>query len=113
MKNRPIEEVKQIAQDMHHGLIFCDRFCNSSEEVAMVFMVLSLMDQKDIDELKKDPPGLIFEYFSKAGPRSINGMPMFVSCQMLSKEDTVVLSSIILQLEKSESEVLKSYENNP
>jgi hypothetical protein len=76
-------------------------------------MVLSLMDQKDIDELKKDPPGLIFEYFSKAGPRSINGMPMFVSCQMLSKEDTVVLSSIILQLEKSESEVLKSYENNP
>jgi hypothetical protein len=35
--------------------------------------------------------GIIYEYTSKAGPRGINGYPMFTSCQKLNKGDTEIM----------------------
>jgi len=52
-----------------------------------VFMVLIFMGAKQRREMIKNPPGLIYEYLSEAGPRSINGMPSFFSMRMLSKAD--------------------------
>jgi hypothetical protein len=32
--------------------------------------------------------GMVYEYFDKAGPRAINGYPMFMSCAFLNQKDT-------------------------
>ena len=88
MKNRTEEELKQITVDLFHGKIFTDRHCRRPQDVMMVFMPLGLMEPKAFRKLQKDSPGMIFEYLDKASPRSVNGMPGFFSCQMLSQEDT-------------------------
>ena len=31
--------------------------------------------------------GMIYEYYTEAGPRGINGNPIFYSCRFLSKSD--------------------------
>lgn len=53
--------------------------------------------EKDLQEWKDETPirdeflkniGMLYEEYSKAGPRGINGMPIFFSCKIVSIEDT-------------------------
>lgn len=44
-----------------------------------------------LDHLKIDQIGNIVEELSKAGPRSINGYPIFFSCQVIHKDDWAVI----------------------
>lgn len=81
------DEIKKLAEDMYKGLIFTDRHLKNMEELQMVFMPLALMGQDLIDELHKNPPGIIYEYLDKAGPMAVNGMPMFLSLKMASIDD--------------------------
>ena len=108
MKNRPESEIKEIARDMHRGLIFTDRHIKSADErlLGTIFMILSLMDKKGMEKMMKDPPGMVYEYFSKAGPRGVNGYPCFTSMNILSIDDTKKVFELIQKLEKSEKEVL-------
>lgn len=78
------KEVKQLAEDMYKGLVFTDRHIQTQEDLPAVFMPLALMGKELIDELQKNPPGMIYEYMDKAGPMAINGMPMFTSFKMVS-----------------------------
>lgn len=89
VKYRPMadEEIKKLAEDMYKGLVFTDRNIQPNEEVQTVFMPLALMGKELIDELRKNPPGMIYEYMDQAGPMSINGMPMFLSFKMVSIDD--------------------------
>lgn len=81
------EEARKIAEDIYKGLIFTDRHLQDPEELKSVFMVLMFMKDEDINKLKGNPPGLIYEYMDRAFPRGINGNPIFMSMQLLSKED--------------------------
>lgn len=82
------KEIADLANDMYRGLIFTDRHIQRPEDVPSVFMPLIFLKEKDIEKLKANPPGMIYEYFDKAGPRSINGMPMFMSFRVINIEDT-------------------------
>lgn len=86
------EELKEMAKDLHAGRIFTDRHLPEGEKASLVFMVLALMDSKQLDEFKKNVDEekifMVYEYMEKAGPRTINGMPMFMSFQSLNKPDT-------------------------
>lgn len=53
--------------------------------------------KKDLKQWKIDTPkreeyfkniGMVYEYMDKAGPRSVNGYPMFMSINVLSIEET-------------------------
>ncbi len=81
------QEAKQLAEDMYKGLVFTDRHVQRKEDIPGVFMPLALMDSKFVEELQKNPPGMIYEYMDKAGPMAMNGMPMFLSCRMISIDD--------------------------
>ena len=81
-------KLKQIAQDLYSGKIFCNRQIRRQEDIGMVFMPLLLMSDQDFWVMQKNPPGLVYEYMHKAGPRSINGYPVFMSCYILSQENT-------------------------
>lgn len=84
--SRTSEDLKQIAIDLQAGRIFTNRHIPNPNDIGMVFMVLMFMDQKD--QYIPESIGLVFEYYSKAMPRSINGMPMFTSMHYLNIEDT-------------------------
>lgn len=82
------DEIKQLAEDMYKGIVFTDRHIQIKEELLSVFAVLVLMDQEQLDKLKRNPPGMIYEYLDKAGPMAVNGMPIFFSFKMASIDDT-------------------------
>jgi hypothetical protein len=82
------KEIRKLADDLYKGLVFTDRDIRIKEDLPRVFMPLALMGKELADELEKNPPGMIYEYFHKAGPMAIDGMPIFASFKMVSIEDT-------------------------
>jgi len=48
---------------------------------------LALADEKTIEQMKAEDIDTIFEYYDKALPRDINGLPCFGSMQWLNTED--------------------------
>jgi hypothetical protein len=53
-----------------------------------VFMPLAFMDKKALKSMQREKVDFIYEYLDKAGPRAINGMPMFFSCHILTQPET-------------------------
>lgn len=81
--NQTKEELAQIANDIFKGYIFTDRHVHNQNDIGMVFMPLLFMGKKEDEdegvETELNDWGMVYEYVSKAGPRSCNGMPMFMS----------------------------------
>ena len=72
--------------------------------------------KKDVQEWEDDTQireeyfkniGMIYEEFSKAGPRGINGYPTFVSCKIVSIEDT----KKFIEMYKKYEKVREDFEN--
>ena len=82
------QEIKQLAEDMYKGIVFTDKHLQRRGDIQSVFAVLALMSAEQIEELKKIPPGMIYEYFDRAGPMAVNGMPIFFSFKIVSIDDT-------------------------
>jgi hypothetical protein len=61
-----------------------------------------------MDEFMKNI-GMLFEDNSKAGPRSINGYPMFMSCKILSKEDAKKFLDLYGKYEKMREDFEKEW----
>jgi len=87
-KQKTDEELKQLAQEMYRGEIFCDRQVSRPEDIEMVFIPIALMDNKDRARLRRLKVNFVYEYMSKAGPRSINGNPIFMSARFLTEPET-------------------------
>lgn len=84
------DEIATLAADIYKGVIFTSRHLPSgSNMIAHVFMPLLFMEGEQLERLKIEDPGLIYEYWDKAESRSINGYPIFMSLQYLSRADTV------------------------
>lgn len=86
------EELKQLAKDLYKGEIFTDRQINDSRLLRSVFIPLSLFDEEQAAQFRttveNGKVNLLYERINKAGPRSINGMPIFMSFQTLDTEET-------------------------
>lgn len=55
-----------------------------ARDLEMVFMPIAL---GGLSKVNIETIGLIFEYWSAAGPRSINGMPTFTSLHIINRRD--------------------------
>jgi hypothetical protein len=87
MTPRTDEELKKFAVDLVDGRIFTSSMCHAPHEVGMVFLVVALgafykMAEEDIKNI-----GLIYEYYDRAGPGSVDGMPIFFTAQIMSVDD--------------------------
>lgn len=85
------KEAKKLAMEIYTGSVFTDRHIRSSDHgdpmlMTCIFMPLVFMSKEQIEEMKD--VGMIYEYMSQAGSRSINGYPIFSSFRRLSKQDT-------------------------
>lgn len=98
-RRRTDDEIKQLALDVHAGLVFGTWNIKNPSETGMVFMILSLMDSVMIKAMQRDGIVHLYEYISKAGPRSVNGMPCFFSAHQLDHEDTQRLIDRIKKIE--------------
>ena len=98
---RSREELKTIAQDLLAGKIFASCHVERSADLPLVFMPLGFLDEDGRKQLIEDKVVFVFEYLSKAGPRSCNGMPMFTSFQWLNEEELKTVSEISKQLEEA------------
>lgn len=81
------DELKQIAVDLHGGKIWSDLHCKSLEDLKMSFLIVGLMGPEDLKKMQEEDVDFIYEYLSEAGPRSVNGMPIFFSMRTLTKPD--------------------------
>jgi hypothetical protein len=60
--------------------------------VQMIFLPLALATKEIIQDLQKDPPGLIYRYMREAGVRAVNGYPVFMSVHPPAKGAQAVFS---------------------
>lgn len=97
------EGVKKLADDIYRGLVFTDRHVQNPDDISRVFLPLVLLKKEQIEELLADLPGMImiYEYMDKAGPMSINGMPIFYSLRLLDQEDAKKVNEKYLQIKKA------------
>lgn len=95
------KELKQIARDIYSGSIFTDRHVKNSIDIPRVFMLLSLLEKKQIKELKNSDPGLIYEYIEKATPLAVNGYPSFLSFKTLSKKEYIKVKFYYEKIKKA------------
>jgi hypothetical protein len=99
------EKLRRLARDIVQGRVFTDRHLDTSnpEEkmalVRMVWPVLMFMTKAQQDEMLALRPGLLYEYFSEAGPRSTNGYPVFMSVRVVSQQDVPALLTYLKALE--------------
>jgi hypothetical protein len=100
------QELKQLALDVVEGKVFTDRHCSSFDEALRSFMIIRLMSKEQLEELMAKEPVMFYEYYSKAGPLSINGMPSFFSINFLTKEEGAIYESMIQKLITQRKEFL-------
>lgn len=83
------EKLREFVDDYVSGRIFTTAHLHDSEAglIPTIFMPLGLgcFSKVQPDSLKQI--GVIYEYLDKAGPRAINGKPMFFSFHMLHIDD--------------------------
>ena len=84
---RTDEELKQIAKDLHSGLIYTDRHIPEGMTLQGTFLVLALADEAFLKEWKERDINMVFEYLDKAGPMAVNGQPTFFSCRTATKDE--------------------------
>jgi hypothetical protein len=91
VQNRPDSELRKMAVDMYHNRIFTDRHIpeHSQDLIGSIFMPLLFL-KEDEREFLKDV-GMIYAPMSEAGPRCINGFPMFTSMGYLNQHDTQIV----------------------
>ena len=83
-------ELRELALQIRAGTVFTDRSIPEDQlesMLPMVFMPLGLMAKDELDRLREDGPYMLYEHISAAGPRSMNGCPMFFSFRYLRKAE--------------------------
>ena|SRR5271157_157264 len=83
------EQLKQLAKDIFTGLVFTNNHIPPDDPMALgiVFMPLVMMNDEQQAEFTAKQPGMVYEYLDKAGPREMNGLPMFTSLQFITVDE--------------------------
>lgn len=107
---RTDDEMKQLAVDIMAGRMFGTWDLENPEDARRVFMPLGLSEPKHLQEMAEANVAHFYEYLEKAGPRSCNGFPMFMSMKVLDGNDATKLHTIINKLQAAQDEALASVE---
>lgn len=108
-KTRSREELAGIARDVVHGKVFGTWSLpkKDSHLLSSVFMILAFASPTTAKEMADDGIVHLFEYIDKAGPRSINGYPMFMSAHMVNKEESEIIGEMVKKLNAAEIAALE------
>lgn len=100
------EEISSVAKEYQAGHIFGSWQIPDTQAdlLPSIFMVLIFLDEIAVKEIQATKAVYCYEHMSKAGPRSINGYPIFMSCRLIHKEDV----ELILEKTRKIEELLAS-----
>lgn len=84
--SKSVSELKKIAHDIYIGKIFCNRQVEPSM-FGTVFMVWALLDPLEKKKMIDSGMSMVYSDMQDAGPRSVNGYPIFWSMSVLNKQD--------------------------
>ena len=104
---RPREVLKDIAIGLAEQKIFASSMCYSEAELKSCFPVLMFAGpkvQRDI-AFKLGRGGFLFESYSKALPRGVNGLPMFMSAQVVNSVERRIIDGYVEKLVKAKEEL--------
>ena len=102
--------LKQLAIDITDEKVFGTwniTARNSSNLLGMIFMPLLFIDEETKEQIKKLEFIHFYEYMDKAGPRAINGYPMFTSMKCLTREDSAVVFRMCKKLQEQKDKFLE------
>lgn len=95
------EEIKQLATDIFLNKVFTSRHIAPQEAastVGMVFIPLALGGLSNCSKSYIKDIGMMYEYLDKAGPRAINGYPIFTSVRLASLKDSEKVWALYKQM---------------
>ena len=98
------EALTQLAKDIATNLVFTSDHIRREEWdniLGMVFMSIVLGAFSDYTEEARKDIGMIYEYYDKAGPRSINGYPTFFSFRILNVKDRLIVWEKVEKIRKA------------
>lgn len=101
-------ELRQLVLDICDNRVFTDRHCRTADEVLQCFPILAMMKLCDRKFIAANPPGLVWEFYSKASPMGVNGLPMFFSCKFLSPSDQEKVHPLVVAEMTRRQEFLKT-----
>jgi len=83
------KELKQLAIDISENKVFGTWQMNKCDiaHLYVVFMPVTFMTDEQRKELETNNIIHFYEYYDKAGPRSVNGMPCFFSLCQINEND--------------------------
>lgn len=80
------DEIREFVRDLEGGHVFTSDHVKREEDIPRVFMPLLMGAAAQFEDVIDDV-GVLYEYTDKAGPRAVNGMPMFMSFSLMHKDD--------------------------
>jgi hypothetical protein len=83
---RSDEELRDLAKRVYDGRVF---MLTDPEKIRLAFPIIMFMSSEDHEELAKADVVAVYEHeedLPRVG-RSVNGMPMCLSCRFLDRED--------------------------
>jgi hypothetical protein len=83
------QDLRKFVDDFVSNRIFTSAQLNDSNVnlLPMIFMPLGLGSLSNLQPDSLKQIGCVWEYIDKAGPRSINSMPMFITMNLMHIED--------------------------
>lgn len=82
------DQIKALALDVYNGLVFTSDHVPESDTslIRSIFLPWSLVSPDQLREwYEQNRPYLLYEYYTEAQERSINGYPVFMSVRYLDK----------------------------
>jgi len=91
--NRSKKEINELALDLFKGSIFTSNQIRANDQSLLlsIFMPLVFMKKEYIDWMQDNKISVFYEYWDQAGPRSINGYPIFFSMKMMDEKDAKIV----------------------
>jgi hypothetical protein len=100
-------DLRKFIQDYLGNMIFTSAHIRPIQQTMLgqIFMPILFGAFEDYREQDLEQIGIIYEYYNKAGPMSINGYPMFVSMRLLHALDWERARKVIIQEEQRAKEL--------
>jgi len=107
------KELKQLAIDISENKVFGTFHMNKCEiaNMSTVFMPIIFMNDEQRKESANNNIVHFYEYYDKAGPRSVNGMPCFFSMHQINLRDWKKVVKYIKEYEVRVKSFLDEDEN--
>jgi|APSaa5957512535_1039671.scaffolds.fasta_scaffold158137_3 hypothetical protein len=109
MTPRTDKELRELAFYIFENKVFGTWSFHSDAEMnnlmGMVFMPILFMPLDEREKLVEEVIH-IYEFYDQAGPRSINGKPIFMSCRFITKEEWPKITKYVDELIKQRKEFM-------